>query len=60
MFLVGGSILSHGWHSLHDLIETIAHHAAEIPGLGGLLKAITLPLLDASRALSSGPSSLPW
>jgi len=54
MFLVGGSILSHGWHSLHDLIETIAHHAAEIPGLGGLLKAITLPLLDASAGIVIG------
>ena len=54
MFLVGGSILSHGWHSLHDLIETIAHHAAGIPGLGGLLKAITPPLLDASAGIVLG------
>jgi len=54
MFLVGGSILSHGWHSLHDLIETIAHHAAGIPGLGGLLKAITPPLLDASAGIVIG------
>jgi len=54
MFLVGGSILSHGWHSLHDLIESIAHHAAEIPGLGGLLKAITPSLLDAVAGIVIG------
>jgi len=54
MFLVGGSILSHGWHSLHDLLESIAHHAAEIPGLGGLLKAITPSLLDAGAGIVIG------
>jgi hypothetical protein len=54
MFLVGGSILSHGWHSLHDLIENIAHHAAEIPGIGGLLKAMTPTLLDAVAGIVIG------
>jgi uncharacterized protein len=54
MFLVGGGIFSHGWHSLHDLIETIAHHVAGIPGLGGLLKAITPSLLDAAAGIIIG------
>ena len=54
MFLVGGSILSHGWRSLHDLIENIAHHAAEIPGIGGFLKAITPTLLDAVSGIVIG------
>jgi hypothetical protein len=54
MFLVGGGIFSHGWQSLHELIETIAHHAAEIPGLGGWLKGITPPLLDAAAGIVIG------
>jgi len=58
MFLVGGGIISHGWQSLHDLIGTIAHLAAEIPGLGGWLKGLPRPCLTPLRALSSGPSSL--
>ena len=54
MFLVGGGILSHGWHSLHDLIENIAHHAAKIPGIGGPLKAIAPTLLDAVAGIVVG------
>ena len=54
MFLVGGGILSHGWQSLRDLIESIAHQAAEIPGIGELLKAITPPLLDAVAGIVIG------
>jgi len=54
MFLVGGGIFSHGWQSLHELIETIAHHVAEIPGLGGWLKGITPPLLDAAAGIVIG------
>jgi hypothetical protein len=54
MFLVGGGILSHGWHSLQTLIETIAHRAAEIPGFGGFLKTITPPLLDAAAGIVIG------
>ena len=54
MFLVGGGILSHGWHSLHDLIENIAHHTAKIPGIGGPLKAIAPTLLDAVAGIVVG------
>ena len=54
MFLVGGGILSHGWHGLNNLIEKIAHHAAEIRGIGELLKAITPTLLDAVAGIVIG------
>jgi hypothetical protein len=54
MFLVGGGILSHGWHNLQNLIETIAHLVSEIPGLGGLFKAIIPPLLDAATGIVIG------
>jgi predicted DNA repair protein MutK len=54
MFLVGGGILSHGWHGLNGLIEKLAHYAAEIRGIGGLLKAITPTLLDALTGIVIG------
>jgi len=58
MFLVGGGILSHGWPSLRNLIESIEHHVAEMPGVGGLLKAITPPLLDAAAGMVMGAAIL--
>jgi predicted DNA repair protein MutK len=54
MFLVGGGILSHGWHGLNDLIEKLAHHAAEIRGIGEFLKAIIPTLLDALTGIVFG------
>ncbi|MBP1719129.1 MAG: hypothetical protein H6Q43_2567, partial [Deltaproteobacteria bacterium] len=54
MFLVGGGILSHGWDSLQNLITSISHRIAEIPGIGGLLKSITPPLLDAAAGIVIG------
>jgi uncharacterized protein len=54
MFLVGGGILSHAWHGLNALIEKLAHHAAEISGIGGFLQAITPTLLDALTGIVIG------
>jgi uncharacterized protein len=54
MFLVGGGILSHGWQGLQNLVQTIAHHAAEIPAFGGLIKAIAPPLLDVAAGMVIG------
>ena len=40
MFLVGGGILTHGLSVLHHAIEGLAHHAGEVPGVGGLLRVL--------------------
>lgn len=46
MFLVGGGILTHGWHSLDAAIHHIAEQAGEIGGIGFLFKALTPTLLN--------------
>lgn len=47
MFLVGGGILTHGWHSLDEFIHHVAARLGEIKGLGVVLEAITPMLLNA-------------
>jgi uncharacterized protein len=47
MFLVGGGILTHGWHSLDEFIQHLAARMGEVAGLGIVLKAITPMLLNA-------------
>jgi predicted DNA repair protein MutK len=54
MFLVGGGILTHGIPPLHHLIEGAAEHAGAIPGIGGLLAALTPMLGDALCGLLAG------
>ncbi|QRO00672.1 DUF808 domain-containing protein [Archangium violaceum] len=54
MFLVGGGILTHGIPVLHHVIEGLVHHAGAVPGIGGLLGAITPPLVDALVGILSG------
>jgi predicted DNA repair protein MutK len=46
MFMVGGGILTHGWHVLHELGDALAHQVAGIGGVGFLLQAIVLHLFD--------------
>jgi hypothetical protein len=46
MFMVGGGILTHGWHTLHELSESLAHQVGAIGGIGFLLKAIVPILFD--------------
>ena len=60
MFLVGGGIFSHGWQSLHDLIEKIRTTPPKSPALGGSSRPLPQPCLTPLRALSSAPSSLLW
>lgn len=54
MFMVGGGILTHGIPGAHDII----HHAAEavhgVPGIGGVLAAVTPTLLDAIAGVVAG------
>ena len=41
MFLVGGGILVHSFHSLGDWIAALGGHVEAIPGLGRYLAAVT-------------------
>lgn len=54
MFLVGGSILVHGIHSLHDFVEGLTARAGEIGVIGGVLKVIAPMLLDAIAGIVAG------
>jgi predicted DNA repair protein MutK len=54
MFLVGGGILTHGIPALHHAIEGLAHHAGEVSGIGGLLRALTPPLADSVVGILGG------
>jgi uncharacterized protein len=58
MFLVGGGILSHGIPALHHAVEGLAHRAGEVPGLGGLLGALTPLLADALVGILAGAVTL--
>src|SRR5688572_18320236 len=46
MFMVGGGILTHGIHFLHDQIEHVAHSSGTVPVIGGMLKSLTPSFLD--------------
>ena len=54
MFLVGGGILTHGIAPLHHGIEHWAARAGEVPGVGGLLQAMTPMLLNAVAGIVAG------
>ena len=54
MFMVGGSILSHGVPVLHHGIESAALALAAIPAVGAVLAAITPTLLDALVGVVAG------
>ncbi len=54
MFLVGGGILTHGIGPLHHGIEGVAHSVGEVPGVGGLLKALIPSLADALVGIVAG------
>ncbi len=54
MFMVGGGIISHAWEPLHHLSESAAGMAAGVPGVGGVLAAITPTLVDAIAGVIVG------
>jgi predicted DNA repair protein MutK len=58
MFMVGGGILMHGVPALHHLVDTAAAAAATVPGVGGVLKAVTPTLIDALAGLIAGALAL--
>ena len=54
MFMVGGSILMHGVPALHHMVESAAAAAGTVPGVGGVLKAITPTVIDGVAGLIAG------
>lgn len=54
MFMVGGGILTHGIPAAHGVIHNIAHAAASVPAIGGVLEAIVPTLLDAFAGIIAG------
>jgi predicted DNA repair protein MutK len=54
MFMVGGGILTHGVPAAHDIIHAIAHGAAAMPAIGGLLAALAPTLIDMVVGVIAG------
>jgi predicted DNA repair protein MutK len=54
MFMVGGGILSHAIAPLHHLSESAAAAAGGVPGVGGVLAAITPTLVDTVAGVIAG------
>jgi predicted DNA repair protein MutK len=54
MFMVGGGILTHGFHAAQEWIEHAADAAAEIPVIGGLAAALTPAVLSALAGVVAG------
>jgi predicted DNA repair protein MutK len=54
MFLVGGGILVHGFHTLSEWIRDAAVDAAAIPGAGAVLGALTPMLANADVGIVAG------
>ena len=54
MFMVGGGILVHGIGFLHHMSEGIAHGAAGVPGIGGVLQALAPTVFDAVAGVIAG------
>ncbi|MDB5841183.1 MAG: hypothetical protein JWQ23_3135 [Herminiimonas sp.] len=58
MFMVGGGILTHGIHSAHEWIVSVAERAGSIPTVGPVLQALTPTLLDALAGIVAGAIAL--
>ena len=54
MFLVGGGILIHGVHAVGEWIKDVAVDAAQIPGVGAVLGALTPMLANAAVGIVAG------
>lgn len=54
MFTVGGGILSHGLPILHEPILRLTHTVGEIPGVGGVARAVAPTLLNALAGVVAG------
>ena len=54
MFLVGGGILTHGFHAVSEWIRDAAVDAARIPGVGAIAGALTPMLANALVGIVAG------
>lgn len=54
MFLVGGGILTHGFHAISEWIGETAADAGLIPGIGAVLGALTPMLINAAVGIAAG------
>ncbi|WKB52507.1 DUF808 domain-containing protein [Eleftheria terrae] len=54
MFLVGGGILTHGLPGAHEVIESVEHSMAGVPAIGGVLQALTPPVLNGLAGVLAG------
>jgi predicted DNA repair protein MutK len=54
MFLVGGGILTHGFHAVGEWIQDAAVEAATVPGVGAVLGALTPMLINAAVGIAAG------
>ncbi|CAN5814415.1 DUF808 domain-containing protein [soil metagenome] len=58
MFMVGGGILTHGFHDAQLMIENAALNMSKITTVGGILGAITPSLLNAVAGIIAGAVTL--
>jgi predicted DNA repair protein MutK len=58
MFLVGGSILTHGLPPVHHLSEGLAARAAGVPAIGALLAWLASPAIDVLTGIATGAAVL--
>lgn len=54
MFMVGGGILTHGIHAMHDLIKNVAQGGADLPLVGGVIAAVVSSVLDMLFGIVAG------
>jgi predicted DNA repair protein MutK len=54
MFLVGGSILTHGIPVVHDAVENFGDHAGDIPAVGALFGALAPMLVNTLAGVAAG------
>ncbi len=54
MFMVGGGIIGHNWEPLHHFAVSAAERMGTVPGVGGVLEAITPVVIDALAGVIVG------
>ena len=54
MFLVGGGIVAHGWHTLEALIESITVNLVSVGPFGGALAAAATTTLNGVAGVLIG------
>lgn len=54
MFMVGGGILTHGFHALGHWIENTAEHTVDLPWIGSILGGVLPTLMSALVGIIAG------